>query len=155
MTKSLLGGLRGILLWFDHARPKPDRQDFHVQMGVHFEEVSEMIQEISSVDPETRLLLEKAKQATHLLAEHLKTNHDVIHIETEDEERYLDAICDQVVTLVGCAQGSEMDLVGAVDEVNDSNWSKFVDGKPIRDANGKIAKGPSYFKANLKPFLTR
>jgi hypothetical protein len=44
-------------------------------------------------------------------------------------------------------------MVEAMDEVNASNWSKFVDGQPIVDANQKIAKGPGYFKANLSAFV--
>lgn len=34
--------------------------------------------------------------------------------------------------------------------VDRSNWSKFVDGKPVRDAHGKVAKGQYYSKPNLK-----
>ena len=38
---------------------------------------------------------------------------------------------------------------GAVEEINRSNWSKFVDGKPVFKPNGKVGKGPNYFEPNL------
>ena len=43
-----------------------------------------------------------------------------------------------------------MSIVEAVGRVNKSNWSKFVNGKPIFDENGKIAKGPDYVKCDLE-----
>lgn len=45
------------------------------------------------------------------------------------------------------------DMVGALDEVNKSNWSKFKDGVPAFDENGKIAKADGYFKPDLAKFL--
>lgn len=144
--------------WFDKARGREGtRKNFHVQVGVHFEEVSEMTQEMSTLEPELELLIAKAKQANHELAKYLKDNSesDALHIETEDELRFLDALCDQIVTAAGTAQVCGYDIVGALAEVNRSNYSKFVDGEAIFDENGKIAKGPDYSKADLRPFLTR
>ena len=65
----------------------------------------------------------------------------------------LDALCDQIVTAVGVAHMFGLDIEGALAEVNRSNWSKFVDGKPTFDANGKIAKPATYSKPDLTPFL--
>ena len=45
-----------------------------------------------------------------------------------------------------------MDIVGALDEVNRSNFSKFVNGKPVFDENGKIKKGANYKEPDLKRF---
>lgn len=155
---STLNPLTAIVNWFDTARGKEGtRKNFHAQVGVHFEEVSEMTQEMSTLEPELELLIAKAKQATQNLGEYLKkhSEQDVLHIETEDELRFLDALCDQIVTAAGVAQVCGWDIVGALNEVNRSNYSKFVDGKAIFDENGKIIKGPDYSKADLRPFLTR
>ena len=39
-------------------------------------------------------------------------------------------------------------------EVQDSNMSKLgSDGKPIYNEQGKVMKGPNYFKPNLKKYL--
>ena len=40
------------------------------------------------------------------------------------------------------------------DEVQRSNMSKLnADGKPIYNENGKVMKGPNYFKPNLKKII--
>lgn len=145
--------IQTIFDWFKAARPEVTSKHLHTQMGVHFEEVSEMLAEITGLDHETSLLIEQARQANHELAEHLKNKDRVIRINLEDRKNYLDALCDQVVTAIGCAYDQKMNIVGAANEVGLSNWSKFVDGKAIFDENGKITKGPNYFKADLRNFI--
>ena len=54
---------------------------------------------------------------------------------------------------MGVAQGHGWDIMGALAEANRSNWSKFVDGCPVFDANGKIAKPASYSPPELSPFV--
>jgi predicted HAD superfamily Cof-like phosphohydrolase len=122
-------------------------------MGVHFEEVSEMLAEITGKDPETTELILKAKIACHELADHLKANDNIVRINLEDRKGYIDALCDQIVTATGCAYDQRMDIIGAIDEVDRSNYSKFVDGEAIFDENGKIAKGPNYFKPDLRKYI--
>lgn len=145
-----------ILRWFQAARPKPNNKSTNVQVGVHFEEVSEMLAELSSIDSETTLLIAKAKLANHELAEHLKNNssEELFAVLKVDRKNYLDALCDQIVTAIGSAHEESMDIAGGLSEVAASNWSKFDEnGNPIFDENGKIAKGPNYFKADLSKFV--
>ena len=145
--------IKSILDWFKKARPEVSAKHLHTQIGVHFEEVSEMLAEMTGLDGETRFLIEKAKLANHELAEHLKVNDHAIRINLEDRKNYLDALCDQIVTAVGCAHDQNMDIPNALDEVDRSNYSKFVNGEAIFDENGKIAKGPDYFKADLRKYI--
>jgi predicted HAD superfamily Cof-like phosphohydrolase len=145
--------IKSIMDWFKTARPEVTSKHLHTQMGVHFEEVSEMLAEINSLDGETNLLIADAKLACHKLAEHLKANDHVVRINLEDRKNYLDALCDQIVTAVGCARDQNMDIPNALDEVDRSNYSKFINGEAIFDENGKIAKGPDYFKADLRKYV--
>ena len=142
-----------IFYWFKEARPVVTSKHLHTQMGVHFEEVSEMLTEITGLDDNTTLLINKTKLACHELAEHLKLNDHIIRINLEDRKNYLDALCDQIVTAIGCGYDQNMNISGALFEVDWSNYSKFVEGKAIFDENGKIAKGPSYFKADLRKYI--
>ena len=64
-------------------------------------------------------------------------------------------MCDQIVTAIGVGYMLDFDMVGALTEVNSSNWSKFEDGEPIFDENGKIAKGKDYFKPELAKYIKR
>lgn len=140
--------------WFQKAVPNPTSKNFHTQLGVHFEEVNEMVIALSTDDFETQILIDGAKMALHALATHLKASDNVVHIENEDEEEYLDALCDQTVTAAGCAHMCGYRFVDAMDEVNDSNFSKFdAFEDPIFDPNMKVIKGPDYRKADLKPFV--
>lgn len=154
------GSTSSIANWFETAKPNDTLtvRDIQVQTGVHFEEVHEMLQEIRGLDLETTELLNAAKQAMHALADHFKQSPEVIFLVEDDcHERYLDSLCDQLVTATGVAHFMQYQIEPAIAEVDNSNWSKFtwVDGKLvcIKDANGKIAKGPNYFKADLSKYI--
>jgi len=88
MSNPISADISIIKLWFERAVPEPTDKNRAVQLGVHFEEVSEMLVAIDS--------------------------HSI-------------------------------DL-GAL-------WSKFIDGHPVFDANGKIAKGKDYTPPNLDSFV--
>ncbi len=153
-----MNSLQRTLDWFKKVIPDPGLpafyKGFQTQLGVHFEEVAEMINEISSNDQDTERLLNLAQSSLESLAEHLKKSTDAIHIESEDLHDYFDSICDQLVTATGCAAYIGGDLVGALNAVNRSNFSKFDENEnPIFDENRKVKKGPNYKKADLHPFL--
>lgn len=142
--------------WFNRARPDNDRKDFLSQLGVHCEEVNEMLVELTAVDSESATLVMQASAAMHALAEHLKHVHVDLGVFVEEDRKvaYLDALLDQIVTSTGCGQVVGFDMIGGLNEVNRSNFSKFVMGQAVKDAvTGKIIKGPGYSKADLTPFI--
>ena len=143
--------LKDTVSWFQRAVPKPSDKHLHVQLGVHMEEFAELLQEIFSKDVTTACMLSAAKEAVKELANHLKKEQGVIAF--PDRVAALDAICDGQVTGARLAHMLNMDVVGGLQEVNRSNESKFVDGQPIFDAQGKIKKGPNYQPPCLKPFV--
>jgi predicted HAD superfamily Cof-like phosphohydrolase len=139
--------------FFQKAVPEPADKNFTTQLGCHFEEVHEHLLELIPTTPETLNLLNEAKRATHALAEHLKTQGGV-EIAPGRRLEFLDALCDQLVTAIGVAHMSGMDIVGGFDETNRSNLSKFdANGDPIFDQNMKVSKGPNYTKSDLTPFV--
>lgn len=140
--------------WFDACYPAPTTKNLNTQMGVHFEEVGEMIDEVTPTTSEAEYLFMVARKAISKLSMYLKETDGTVIIKPENRIGYIDAICDQIVTATGCAHMSQMNLIGAMDEVNRSNYSKFDEtGHPIFDENLKVAKGPNYTKANLAPFV--
>lgn len=139
--------------FFEKAVPKPSAKNLTTQLGCHFEEVVEHMQELNAMDPSADFLLMRAIQATHALAEHLKA-HGGVEILAGARVNYIDALCDQMVTAIGCAHMADMNIRHAFDEVNRSNLSKFGDdGKPIFDQNMKVTKGPNYLAAELSPYV--
>lgn len=139
--------------WFQEAVPSPNSKNLHTQLGVHFEEVSEMIVELQTEDGDTQMLLDGAFSAIQDLANHLKTHDAVITINRESRLGFLDALCDQIVTAVGCAHVTDTDILNGMAEVNRSNFSKFVNGHPLFNENMKVMKGPNYTKPDLSPFI--
>lgn len=137
--------IKQIKQWFELAVPEPTLQNQNVQLGVHFEEVGEMIEAIEFPVE----YIDSIKE----LAMFLKTTPNVWEYEYVDQLGILDALCDQIVTAVGVAHMFGYNIEGALQEVIRSNNSKFVDGKPVFDANGKIAKPPTYSKPDLIPYV--
>lgn len=132
--------------WFELAVPTPTDKNRAVQLGCHFEEVAEMLDATNHRSP---CLRDDLADIANKFKKHLAG----VDANEVDRIELLDAICDQIVTAVGVAHMFGMDIEGALAEVTRSNWSKFVDGKPVFDANGKIAKPPSYSKPDLTLFV--
>ena len=136
-----------ITLWHKRARPEPTEKDFDVQLGCHIEEFVEMMDALSIYFDDVPVA--KALDTLENLADGLKAG--VLTVSSTDRGELLDALADQIVTAVGVGHCARMDMVAAVQEVNDSNWSKFnYKGFPEFDENGKIKKGEHYRKPNLK-----
>lgn len=138
-----------IEMWHQKCRPSPLSADFQVQLGCHFEEVAEMLATLGSADSRACDLLDGAHTAMTYLAIVLKQGR--YRVDIADRKEFLDSVGDQVVTVIGAAHCAGMKGAEAVRRVNSSNWSKFdTAGNPLRDANGKISKGPNYEPPNLE-----
>ena len=56
----------------------------------------------------------------------------------------------------GAGHAFGVNLDKCFDEVQKSNMSKLgEDGKPIYNEEGKVLKGPNYFKPNISKFLNK
>ena len=65
-----------------------------------------------------------------------------------------DALTDILYVTYGAGHAFGINLDRCFDEVQNSNMSKLDnDGKPIYNENGKVMKGPNYFKPNLSKFI--
>ena len=65
-----------------------------------------------------------------------------------------DALTDILYVTYGAGHAFGIDLDKCFDEVQNSNMSKLgEDGRPIYNENGKVMKGPNYFKPNLAKFV--
>ena len=76
-------------------------------------------------------------------------------ISNKDLKEVADALTDILYVTYGAGHAFGINLDNCFDEVQRSNMSKLGnDGKPIYNENGKVMKGPKYFKPNLDKFLT-
>ena len=137
-----------IKLWFEKVRPDPQPVHLNIQAGVHAEEFCEMLAAMRGEDEYSDLMLDRLHTAATVVALGLKQG--TIKFKIRDRKEFLDSLADQIVTATGVGHCAKMEVVEAVRRVNHSNFTKFdVDGKPLFDKNGKLAKGPNYEPPNL------
>ena len=75
-------------------------------------------------------------------------------MDNKDIKEVADALTDILYVTYGAGHAFGINLDKCFEEVQNSNMSKLgEDGKPIYNENGKVMKGPNYFKPNLNQFL--
>ncbi len=72
----------------------------------------------------------------------------------KDIKEVADALTDILYVTYGAGHAFGIDLDKCFDEVQNSNMSKLDEnGRPIYNENGKVMKGPNYFKPDLSKFV--
>ena len=136
--------LSAITDWFKAALPEPTEKDRSVQAGVHLEEFAEMLEAMGHTDYASKI---------HELAMRYKNQELTLTLDKDAEIAYLDALGDQVVTATANAYVRGYKWDDALTEINQSNFSKLENGKPVFNEQGKIVKGKDYFKPNLEQYV--
>ena len=77
-----------------------------------------------------------------------------VALQEKNLKEVADALTDILYVTYGAGHAFGIDLDKCFEEVQSSNMSKLADnGKPIYDRNGKVMKGPNYFRPNLEKIL--
>ena len=98
-----------------------------------------------STDKINKLRIDLIKEELDELTEAMK-NKDLLEV--------ADALTDILYVAYGAGHAFGIDLDKCFEEVQNSNMSKLGDdGKPIYNDNGKVMKGPKYFKPDLSKFI--
>ena len=98
-----------------------------------------------STDKINKLRLDLIKEELEELNEAMK-NKDLLEV--------ADALTDILYVTYGAGHAFGIDLDKCFNEVQNSNMSKLdINGKPIFNSDGKVMKGPNYFKPDLKKFV--
>ena len=75
-------------------------------------------------------------------------------IKKQDLKEAIDALTDILYVTYGAGHAFGVNLDNCFEEVQLSNMSKLDEnGKPIYNKDGKVMKGPKYFKPNLSKFI--
>ena len=75
-------------------------------------------------------------------------------IDSKDLKEVADALTDILYVTYGAGHAFGVNLDKCFEEVQNSNMSKLdKNGKPIYNEQGKVMKGPSYFKPNLSKYI--
>ena len=92
-----------------------------------------------------KLRIDLIKEELEELNEAMK-NKDLLEV--------ADALTDILYVTYGAGHAFGIDLDKCFNEVQNSNMSKLdSNGKPIYNFDGKVMKGPNYFKPDLKKFV--
>ena len=98
-----------------------------------------------STDKINKLRLDLIKEELNELSEAMK-NRDLLEV--------ADALTDILYVTYGAGHAFGINLDKCFEEVQNSNMSKLdKNGKPIYNENGKVMKGPNYFKPDLAKFI--
>ena len=75
-------------------------------------------------------------------------------LDNNDLLEVADALTDILYVTYGAGHAFGINLDACFEEVQSSNMSKLgSDGKPIYNDQGKVMKGPNYFKPDLSKFI--
>ena len=75
-------------------------------------------------------------------------------LDNNDLLEVADALTDILYVTYGAGHAFGIDLDSCFEEVQNSNMSKLGEnGKPIYNDQGKVMKGPNYFKPDLSKFI--
>lgn len=116
---------------------------FHETYGLGVS--NEMKADLGKLKNELRFNLMKEENEEYLEA---VKNNDIVEI--------ADALGDMLYILCGTIleHGLQDKIEAVFDEIQRSNMSKLgIDGKPVYREDGKVLKGPNYFKPNFEKIL--
>lgn len=117
--------------------------EFHEAFGV-----------VNNYEPTTDISSDQKQLRHDLMQEENKEYFEAV--QNNDLVEVADALGDQLYILCGTIlKHGLQDKIGAIfEEIHRSNMSKLgEDGKPIYREDGKVLKGPSYFKPNIANYL--
>lgn len=117
--------------------------EFHEAFGLGIQN-----KPIANIGKERNLLRYKLMREENEEYLEAANNNDLVEV--------ADALGDMLYILAGTIieHGMQHKIVEVFDEIQRSNMSKLgEDGKPIYREDGKVLKGPNYFKPNIKEIL--
>ncbi len=118
------------------------------QVGVFMKTFGQEVKDKPSFssDKINKLRLDLIKEELSELTEAMN-NKDLLEV--------ADALTDILYVTYGAGHAFGINLDKCFEEVQNSNMSKLDEnGKPIFNENGKVMKGPNYFKPNLLKFVS-
>ena len=147
--------IQSIIRWFEIAKPEPTFADVALQVGCHYEEVSQMLEATNNCDDLSSDSESNDATLTDL-ANFYRDGFGNDNLVNFDHLALLDALCGQIVTALGVGVLMGFDMEKALAEVNRSNYTKFAQdeqGKPVPYPNGK--NPDTYQEPVLAPYLER
>lgn len=147
--------LQDIQNWFKVAEPEPTNREQQIELGFLLKCIYDILQlHTLHIGDDCRWVftayMDKGLDIAKLSEEFKRTKYN---LSVYAEQSLAEELAKTVFNAFGVAHSHGIDLIGALQEVNRSNWSKFENGKPVFDENGKITKGKDYTPPELSKFV--
>lgn len=104
--------------FFEMAFPAPTSQNCHRQLGLHFEELHQMLKAINPKAKNAKFILELTNNMLHAMALFCRENNDAFEVLPENQEKFLDGLGGQLVTSIGIAHMLKLDIIKKFEEIN-------------------------------------
>lgn len=123
--------------------------------GLQLEEMAEKIHAISggALTADERAYLEEQSNQIKLLGNLFKSGKFMGNLGRAAHEKLIDADFDLAFVSLGALYSTSIDGDGAIAEGCASNMAKLVDGKAVRDTNGKIKKPAGWVEPDFTKFV--
>lgn len=129
------------LLFYYESHPHRCVYEFHKAFGVEINEIPTL--DVSKRTKELRPKLIEEEYIEYRNA-----------LEAEDLIEMFDALLDLTYVIYGTGISHGLPMLSGMISVQESNMSKLdLDGRPIIREDGKILKGPKFFKPDLKSLV--
>lgn len=126
-----------------HTVPDADRERIHLRMSLIAEEFIELV--TAAYGAEAGARAQEGWEAARKADDH-----------TRDTVEIADALGDLIYVIYGMGHELGIPLPEVLREIQDSNLSKLgADGQPIYREDGKVLKGPDYFRPDIAKVLRR
>ena len=132
--------------WIDAAGQEPSVRNVANYLAYTMSELAECLESIDNV------ALDSLAGNLEKYSNHIRNGLFDQFIESANRTELLDGATDTAWTAIGLMHMLG-DAQGAFNEVVASNYSKMQNGALVKDATGKVVKGPSYFKPDLAKYL--
>lgn len=147
--------LQDIQNWFKVAVPEPTKPKRQMELGFLVKNIFNILQlhtiHLAENCRPTITDYMRGYLELNALSQDFKKNR--YNLSVSNKQALAQELAKTVFNAFGVAHSHNIDLIGALQEVNRSNWSKFEDGKPVFDENGKIKKGKDYTPPELSNFV--
>lgn len=146
MSETFVADVRKFAEAAGHTTDEFNVRQTALYIGLQLEEMAEKLEAIFDSKDE---LIKIFKYESHAFKSRCYDHA----VSNANRQGLLDADVDLAWVTIGSMLSQGADVTGAMNEVVRSNMSKMVEGRMVKDANGKVVKPDTYSPPNLAPFV--
>ena len=153
MSETFVADVRKFAEAAGHTTDEFNVRQTALYIGLQLEEMAEKLEAITELASLNYHALDHVIDLINDASFEFKKGDYDSDLTNVDRKELLDADVDLAWVTIGSMLSQGADVTGAMNEVVRSNMSKMVEGRMVKDANGKVVKPDTYSPPNLAPFV--